>query len=251
MDTSIGTAFLVGLLGGVHCAGMCGGIVAAMSGPTTIAPRRTTIMIRAAAPEANTLAGTSAYNLGRLVTYAAGGAVVGSLGSIANLAATLLPVQQIAFVMMNLVLLVLGLRHMGALRTLGVLDTTGNGVWRRLQPLAARSLGANTLPRKFAAGLVWGWVPCAMVYGMLLAALASRSPSHGAALMATFWLGTLPNLLGLAWVATRSRNLFRSAHARLAGGALIVVFALVGLTRLDPPAAFQALLSLCWSPTPR
>ena len=76
----------------------------------------------------------------------------------------------------------------------------GTWLWRRIQPLTRRLLPADTLPRALGLGLLWGWLPCGLVYGILLTALLAGDPLSGAAVMVAFGLGTLPNLLlaGLA-----------------------------------------------------
>ncbi len=258
LDTSLLSVFLVGLLGGLHCAGMCGGIVGAMtlgaarrrSGAASDALAAIAVTVQATAPQGR---GPStgnwqrliAFNAGRVLTYVLAGALVGGIGSTAWLTARLLPVQQAAFVLANLTLIALGLYLSGALRSIAILETAGRGLWRRVGPTAARSLRATHAQQAFAAGMLWGLVPCGMVYAVLVAALTSGSAAQGGLLMAAFGAGTLPNLLALGWSAGKAARWLDRRWLKLSAGALIVFFGVAGLLRLDPLAHLHGLASLC------
>lgn len=244
-EVTLLSVFLVGLLGGIHCAGMCGGIVSLMStGAARAKPVRRVIPIlpeRAAA----TLRVQLGYNLGRVTSYAVAGSIAGALGSAAALANRVLPLQQAAFVLANLVLVAMGLYLTGALRSVAVLESAGQGLWRAVGPHASRLLSADDFPRALAAGLAWGWVPCGMVYGVLIAALLTGSAADGALLMLAFGLGTLPNLLLLGWSATFAQRWLRRRGLRIAAGLLVIGFGIAGLARIDPAEHLHALVDVC------
>ena len=239
-EVTLLSVFLVGLLGGLHCAGMCGGIVSVMSA----ASARRVIPIagaRTRAP-AGVLLG---YNLGRIASYAIAGALAGALGSAASLAGEVLPLQQAAFVLANLVLIAMGLYLTGVLRSVALLETAGQGLWRLIHPLASRLLNADRFAGAFAAGLVWGWVPCGMVYGVLIAALFTANAIDGALLMLAFGAGTLPNLLLMGWSAGAARRWLDRRGLRVAAGVLVIGFGLAGLVRLDPSAHLHQIVDVC------
>lgn len=248
-EVTLLSVFLLGLLGGFHCAGMCGGIVSVIganagrrrpSGPAVAIP----VVAERPARALPLLVG---YNAGRIATYTAIGALAGALGSAAALAQGLLPVQQTAFVVANLVLIAIGLYLTGVLRALGVLEAAGQRMWRRIAPVASRMLAAERTSSAFAAGLVWGLVPCGMVYGVLIAALVSGSSGQGAALMLAFGLGTMPNLLALGWSARTARRWLERRAVRIAAGVLVIAFGVAGLARLDPGAHLHAVVDACVS----
>ena len=247
VEVTLLSVFLVGLLGGLHCAGMCGGIVSVMaaSASRSTAPARRVIPIRAdrAATPPGILLG---YNLGRILTYSAAGALAGAVGSAATLAHAVLPVQQTAFVLANLLLIGMGLYLTGALRSVAVLEVAGQGLWRTIRPLAARLLAVNGFRQALAAGLVWGLVPCGMVYGVLIAALLSGSAADGALLMLAFGAGTLPNLLLLGWSAGAARRWLGHRGVRIAAGVLVIGFGLAGLARIDPMAHLHGIVDACF-----
>lgn len=215
-ELSLLTAFLTGLMGGAHCVGMCGGIVAAMSFQTG---RRQPLRL---------LLG---YNLGRVASYVAAGALAGLLGSAAFLTRTLLPLQQGLYLLAQVVLILLGLYLAGLDQTVLALEHVGGHLWRRLQPLLGRLLPVTSLPRALAAGALWGWLPCGLVYSVLVVALASGGAIQGGLYLLAFALGTLPNLLAMGWAADRLRLWTRARAFRLAAGLTVAALGVWGLAR--------------------
>lgn len=248
-DVTLLSVFLVGLLGGIHCAGMCGGIVAVLGAgarpragvaPATIIP----ILPARAGTAWPVLLG---YNAGRILSYAIAGALAGALGSTAALVRNVLPVQQAAFVAANLLLIAMGLYLTGVLGSVAPLEAAGRGVWRLIAPLATRALRADNFVRAVGAGMLWGWVPCGMVYGMLIAALVGGSAAGGAALMLAFGAGTLPNLLALGWSANAARRWLGRRALRVAAGVLVIGFGVAGLARINPLAHLHQVVDACLS----
>ncbi len=240
LEASLLSVFLLGLLGGAHCAGMCGPIV----GAVVLAGRRAQGQAEPAKPirivaAADTAAAGQAtdwprllfYNFGRVLSYSAAGALAGAVGSAAWFANHVAPVQQLALALAGCALIAMGLYLLGVLRPLGALESAGRPLWRRVAPLAARVLRGRRPLQALGAGLVWGLIPCGMVYAVLVAALASGSAADGALLAAAFGAGTLPNLLAIGWAASRSTRWLRSGWLRHAAGALILVFGVLGVVR--------------------
>ena len=223
-------ALLLGLLvtgfaSGVHCAGMCGGYVGAFAAARAIRIQKSR---RGASPEWLSQLTLSA---GRIASYAAAGAIAGAIGGAGARLGDALPVQTALFVLANAMLVLTGLYVAGAARALARLEALGAPLWRVLQPGAERLLGARTLPSTFAAGMLWGWLPCGLVYGALAAAAFAGSPARGAAAMLAFGLGTLPNLLAIGVAAARLRGWAAHRAVRLAAGALVLGFGTYGLAR--------------------
>jgi len=207
-------ALLAGFLGGVHCLGMCGGIVAAMG------------MHAGGQARWQTQAG---YNLGRISSYAAAGALAGLVGSAAFLSERLLPAQNALYILAQIMLILVGLYLAGLNRAVLWVERFGGGLWRRLQPRVGALFPVDGFGKAVIAGLLWGWLPCGLVYSMLVSALATGDPRAGAVLMLAFGLGTLPNLLAMGWAAARLRELFGRAWIRLAAGLTLSGFGVWGL----------------------
>lgn len=223
-------ALLIGLLiagfaSGVHCAGMCGGFVGAFAAARTV---RVHGGAHRAAPE---WVSQLALSTGRITSYAIAGAIAGSLGGAGAELAGALPVQTLLFVLANGMLVLAGLYIAGAGTSLARLEALGAPLWRMLQPRAARLFGARTLPSTFAAGFLWGWLPCGLVYGALAAAAFAGSASRGALAMLAFGVGTLPNLLAIGIAAARVRAWSGRRAVRVAAGMLVLGLGTYGLAR--------------------
>lgn len=213
-DFGLLSAFLVGLLGGVHCVGMCGGIVTAFS------LRR--------AGQAPVFGFHLVYNLGRIGSYTFIGALGGALGRGLSLAG-LAHMQNLLYALAQIVLVLLGLYLAGWSSWVLVFERVGGALWRRLQPLFARLLPVRTLPQALLAGAVWGWLPCGLVYSVLIATLAAGGAAGGAALMLAFGLGTLPNLLGMGVFAAGLKLFMQNRWVRRAAGLMVAGFGVWGL----------------------
>jgi sulfite exporter TauE/SafE len=217
VQAQLAASFLIGLLGGVHCVGMCGGIVGALAVQTPGRRRAWTLHLT--------------YSAGRIASYAAAGAVMGMIGSMGLFFEQILPVQLLLYVFANLVLVSLGLYLAGFGSQLLRLEALGASIWRRIQPFSARVLPADTAAKAFALGALWGWLPCGLVYSLLATALLSGEAASGALVMLAFGLGTLPNLLLAGMMFKRLRDITADRRLRMAAGALVAGFGVVGLAR--------------------
>jgi len=230
MDIGVGgplAALVAGLLGGVHCVGMCGGIAGALAG----------------AAQGRLPARLAAFNAGRIASYATAGAIAGALGGVATVLVPLHDVRVALFVAAQVMLILLGLYIAGWSGFFPRLEAAGGAFWTKLAPLRRRFVPIDSTPKALAAGALWGWVPCGMIYGMLPFALASGSPLSGAAILAAFGLGTLPALLVVGTAGLRFRAWRQHAWVRRVAGSLVIVVAVAGLAHL--PAATD-LLTYAW-----
>jgi len=217
-DTGFIAVFLIGLLGGVHCVGMCGGIVSALSTQTVQMPgSRSVFPVHLA------------YNLGRISSYVIAGALVGMVGSFGLLLSDMLPVQMILYLAANLMMIALGLYLTGFTHSLAFTERLGQTLWKHVQPLTRRFLPVRSVAQAYPLGLLWGWLPCGMVYGVLTAALLAGSAERGAATMLAFGLGTLPNLLLAGMLLQRLRRIVQARYVRLGSGLLVIAFGVWGL----------------------
>lgn len=209
--------FITGLLGSVHCIGMCGGIVGALS----LAP----------AGANSVLSRTLFYNLGRISSYMAAGMLVGSFASGIRVLSDISAWQNAAYILTNLMLIALGLYLMDFWRGLTKLEAIGHRLWRRMQRLTVYLLPLDHPYKLFLAGSLWGWLPCGMVYSVLLTAMLSSSALSGAAVMLAFGLGTLPVLLIAGVSGAQVRAFLQQRAVRLTSGAIVSGFGFMGLMR--------------------
>lgn len=218
-EFSLIAVFMVGLLGGVHCLGMCGSIVGIF---TTQVPR-----------EKSRWPFHLAYSSGRIASYAVAGALVGAVGQTGMLWRDEVPVQHLLFALSSTMLILLGLYLAGVWGAVRHLEQLGSGLWRRLQPFTTKLLPVTTLPRALGLGALWGWLPCGLVYSVLMTALASGNAGQGALIMAAFGLGTLPNLLAIGLFWESLRGWMQSPWVRLTAGALVAGFGVYGLVKVS------------------
>lgn len=226
LDTLV-PAFLVGLLGSTHCLGMCGGVVSVLTfgvradlrqSPWTLAPY------------------LLAYNTGRISSYAIAGAVAGAIGAGAF---GVLPSSTARWAVQFVTggfMIALGLYLAGWWPGLQTLEKWGGVLWSRIEPLGRKLLPVDHPLKALAFGLVWGWLPCGMVYAMLAWALASGSAGQGTALMLAFGLGTLPMLLAIGGAATWLKDFVRHPWVRRGAGLTVLLF---GLVTVFAPAGYN------------
>ncbi|MDO9064133.1 MAG: sulfite exporter TauE/SafE family protein, partial [Sulfuricella sp.] len=129
-------------------------------------------------------------------------------------------------------LVFLGLYLAGLSHLVMQLERLGGVIWQRLQPYSKKLLPVRSVPQAFALGALWGWVPCGLVYSVLVAAMASGSAAYGGMIMLAFGLGTLPNLLAMGYFARQLKSFMQHRGVRLAAGLLVAGFGVLGLYRL-------------------
>lgn len=173
------------VLGSLHCAGMCGAFVAIAVGldGQNVAQKSRLI---------------AAYNLGRLITYVALGAIAGAVGQAIDLGAQAAGLQRAALTLAAATMILIGL---------GALAASSGVRLPRIRPPRALdrafkwglALATRYRPthRALAIGLMTTLLPCGWLYAFALLAASTTSPLSGAVVMAAFWLGTLPLLVTL------------------------------------------------------
>ncbi len=206
------TAFLAGLLGSGHCFGMCGGIagsLGALSGGTS---KRSLVL-----PALQ-------FNLGRLLGYAILGAiaagVIGAAGEIMALKAY----GKWLRVITALMVMFIGLRFLIDWRGLDLIEKGGAGIWKKIMPLATKISKRHDWLGRTGLGVCWGFLPCGLVYTVLMTAASTGSSISGALTMFAFGVGTAPAMMGLT-VAAPALSTFLSDKLvrRIVGFSLIVL----------------------------
>ncbi|MBV6422597.1 MAG: hypothetical protein NAOJABEB_00380 [Steroidobacteraceae bacterium] len=211
---TLGAALLLGLAASGHCILMCGGITAALGIATaTRADGR---------PQWRLLAG---YQAGRIASYALAGLLVGgTLGALIDWL-DIEAVRRALRILAGCALLLGALVAFGSVRDPG--SGLGRRLWVKLAPLGRHLLPVNTLPRALGFGMVWGWMPCGLVYTMLMIAGLQLDGAKSAATMAAFGLGTAPAMFATAAGAQRFAGFAaHPAGRRVAGSVLLVSAAL-------------------------
>lgn len=215
MDISIlFTALLVGLLGGVHCLGMCGGVVGTLTFSVEVRNQQSWWRM---------LPFQLSYNVGRIFSYAIIGAIFGTLGMAMASMASLLPIQQALQVVAGIFMIALGLYLGGWWFGLVRIEKAGQKVWQKLQPYAQNMTPVKNPWQAFTYGAVWGWLPCGLVYSMLIMAMTAGGAFEGALVMLAFGLGTLPNLMLMGVFAFYFTRLARQGWVKALAGFSVIL----------------------------
>jgi sulfite exporter TauE/SafE len=211
------------LAGSLHCVGMCGPFVAFYAGGAETRRSRR-------------VASHALYSAGRLVAYAVLGAVAGMLGATVELAGRLAGFQRAAAVVAGAVMITWGVAAL--LRARGVrlvgfhAPAAAAGLLRRA---VARVADAPATARATTVGLLSGLLPCGWLWAFLVTAAGTADPASGIAVMAAFWLGTVPALVavgvGAQLVGTRVRR-----AAPTVAALLIVALGVLALAIRPSPA---------------
>lgn len=220
MESISWVPFTIGLFSAVHCVGMCGGIIGAlsMSLPARVRDSRWRLTLY-----------LLAYSLGRISSYALAGALIGVVGQ--QLFNFISPQygHRIMQSFAALLLIGIGLYLAGWFPRFAQVERLGAPLWRRLEPLGRRLLPVKSPFQALAFGLIWGWLPCGLVYTTLLWTASAGTASQGAIYMILFGLGTLPAVFTAGLLAGWLTRLARQVRVRQAVGALLVVIALATL----------------------
>jgi uncharacterized protein len=204
------SALLMGMIGSTHCVGMCGGIISTLSTNFSGKTSNQTFWIQLF------------YNVGRITTYSFLGLLIGFfssklMGMLPNPHAFSMKVSGIFFIL-------LGLYISQLLNSFKYLESTGQKLWVKIEPFGRKYLPAQTPFDAWKLGLVWGWLPCGLVYSALALAMTQVNPLHSALTMLVFGLGTLPTLLLIGHFAQNIKVILQNKTFRLSLGLLLIVY---------------------------
>lgn len=213
------SAFLVGFLGVVHCAGMCGGIIGALtiSQETDNGLQKLLILL--------------SYNLARIFSYAMAGALMGGFGWFATSWIEIHTAQGVLMLIAGLFMLALGLYLGGWWFGLNQIEQIGSHLWKKIEPAGRRLMPVKNSKQALALGMIWGWLPCGLVYSVLIWTMSSGSAVKGALMMASFGLGTLPNLLLMGLFAGSLLKYFQNMVVKRIAGILVILFSVYMLVQ--------------------
>ena len=214
-DITFFTLFLLGFFGGTHCVGMCGGLSSAFALQLP--------------PHLNRLGLIVLLNLGRISSYVLIGLIVGLGGQIGISLDDTRWLQNGLYIAANILLLLLGLYLAGLSTAATQIERIGRPIWKCLNPILNRLLPIKSVPACFGVGMLWGWLPCGLVYSASLYALGSGNAVQGGLYMLAFALGTLPNLLAMGIFAAQLKTLLQRRAIRLCAGLLVAGWAVFRL----------------------
>lgn len=200
-------AFSMGLFGSPHCLGMCGGIVTAFG----------LSMQHVSDSKKNGLILT--YHLGRLISYA----LLGLIASLVGVAIFQSIMSNSApRIVLGAVLVLIGLAMLG-LPLFNQLEKFGMRFWQSLAPIRKKVFPIDSFGKALFAGLLWGFLPCGLVYGALMMAIAGNNVATGAALMFVFGLGTMPMLIATQKTVGMLQSSIKNFRLRQINGVIMML----------------------------
>ena len=214
------SAFLLGFFSTMHCIGMCGGIIGALSLSLPMEIRNN---------KARLFSFVLSYNIGRLISYSIAGLIAGAVGTSVLQSAGFDQGHSILKFIGVSMMVAIGLYLTGWLPQLASIEKIGIPLWKRLEPFGRKLVPVVSIPKAITYGMVWGWLPCGLVYFVLIWALTAGDAVSGALTMLAFGLGTLPTLIAAGFMTSWITRFARSARARQVVGLLIIVMAIGSL----------------------
>ena len=232
-----------GLLGGVHCIGMCGGIAnmltsagKAQSKVIPIIPAQTTTSVPWRTP--------ALLHAGRIFTYMLMGALTGSIGALGMRSHPFMPIHTLLYIFGNLALVWLGLRIAGFTPHFAPLDRLLTRITSHIHLSPHFSILKQTQRYPFLVGMLWGCLPCGLIFGVLPFALLSGEAYSGAFLMLIFGLGALPHLLFAQAISHWQHHSRTPAVLKITGSSLLIGIGLLGLWWSFDTTAMPAFLCI-------
>lgn len=204
------SALLMGLIGSTHCIGMCGGIISALSTNFNGRAQNQTFYIQLF------------YNIGRITSYSLIGLLVGLFSS--KLMQMLPDPHAFSMKIAGIFFILLGLYISQLLNSFKYLEAAGQKLWVKIEPFGRKYLPAQNIWNALKLGLVWGWLPCGLVYSALALAVTQLNPLHSALTMLTFGLGTLPTLLLIGHFAHNIKTILQNKNVRLMLGLILILY---------------------------
>ncbi len=199
---------------------MCGGLVGAMTMSLSPDIRQNQLKLTQY---------TFAYNLGRIISYMIAGLLVGLLGQVFK--DFIMPEQGIGLLRLiaSIMIIAMGFYIAGWFPQFSRIEKMGVPVWSLLQPLGQRLLPVDKIWKAYFFGMVWGWLPCGLVYYMLLMSPANDGAINSALFMLAFGLGTLIPMMSVGFLTGKITQFRNSKRIRHLSGILLIIMGIISL----------------------
>lgn len=221
-------AFLMGLFSSMHCIGMCGSIIGTLT--LSLSPEIRNNKMRLLPFVVN-------YNLGRVVSYTIAGALAGFIGMLITLPLDGLHGYRLLQLLSALVMLCAGLYIAGWFPRFAYIEKIGLHFWKKIEPFGRKLIPVKTHTQAYLFGMVWGWLPCGLVYTALAISATTGDVSKSALTMFCFGLGTLPAVMGVGIMTSILTRLSRTQRFKQIIGLFMIALALLAaIPQLNPMA---------------
>ena len=216
--TSYGVAFMMGLFSSLHCIGMCGSIIGTLTLSLSPEIRNNKKLL---------LPFVFSYNFGRITSYAFAGAVIGSIEALLSMPLGELHGHRLLQILSAIVMAGAGAYIAGWFPRFAYIEKVGVTIWKLMEPYGRKLIPVKNHTQAYLFGMVWGWLPCGLVYSALALAATSGDVTQSAFTMLAFGLGTLPAVMGIGVMTQVLTRLSRMPRFKQLIGLFMVVLALL------------------------
>jgi len=221
-------AFTMGLFSSLHCIGMCGSIIGTLT--LSLSPEIRNNKMRLLPFVFN-------YNLGRVVSYTIAGGLAGIIGVLMIMPFGEIHGHRILQIMSALVMMSAGLYIAGWFPRFAYIEKIGTHFWKKIEPFGRKLIPVKTHTQAYLFGMVWGWLPCGLVYTALAISATAGDVSKSALTMFAFGLGTLPAVIGMGIMTSILTKLSRTPRFKQVIGLFMIALALLAaMPWLNPMA---------------
>lgn len=226
--TSYLVAFAMGIATSMHCVGMCGSIIGTLTLSLSPDVRNSKKLL---------MPFVFNYNIGRITSYTLAGTIAGVVESFIPAPFTEINGYRVLQIISAVIMASSGLYIAGWLPRFAYIEKMGIHIWKTLEPYGRKLIPVKDPIQAFLFGMVWGWLPCGLVYTALALALATGDISKSALTMFAFGLGTLPAVMGVGIMTGSLTRLSRMQRFKQAVGLFMILLALLAaLPWLNPMA---------------
>ena len=206
-------AFNLGLFSTLHCLGMCGGILSAM------------MFLNKGENNSGKLTYSIAYNIGRISSYSLAGLIVAFVSQEITTSFFSANSHFILQTITAIFLVGIALNMLGILPFNSYIEKMGSQVWKNLQPLGKHLIPVKSIPHALMFGMIWGWLPCGMVYAALILAMSTTDSLGGFLVMLSFGLGTLPGMVSAGYFSSTLIELKSNNRLRVITALMLILIA--------------------------
>ncbi len=231
-STSNLVAFLMGLVSSLHCIGMCGSIIGTLTLSLSPEIRKSKSMM---------LPFVFNYNLGRIISYTIAGALAGLAQTLAITYLSEIHGHRILQILSAMIMASAGLYIAGWFPRFAYIEKIGLHFWRKIEPFGRKLIPVKNRFQALLFGMVWGWLPCGLVYAALALAATAGDAGKSALTMLFFGLGTLPAVMGVGIMTDLLARLSRLHGFRKAIGLFMIALALLAALPWLNPMAFTSI----------
>ena len=210
-------ALLMGIFSSMHCIGMCGSIIGTLT--LSLKPE-----IREKKSKLYPYVLT--YNLGRITSYTIAGILIGAIEFILTRPLGEGHGHRVLQILSALIMAGAGFYIAGWFPQFAYIEKSGSWIWKKLEPLGRKLIPVQTLTQGYLFGMVWGWIPCGLVYSTLALAATTGDVVKSTLTMLFFGLGTLPAVMGLGIMTSSLARLAKMERFRQAVGVMFIILAL-------------------------